>query len=74
VVVGRKKQNWQLKHRNLYLDSECGSAESTTRQRPWKADGFEKKDDELGTPGKFFWWSVSTTRAGRNPAVTADQQ
>jgi hypothetical protein len=52
VVVGKKKQNSQLKHRNLYPDSECGSAESTTKQRSWKVDGFEKKDDELRTPGK----------------------
>jgi hypothetical protein len=42
VVVRRKKQNSQLKDRNLYPDIERGSAESTTKQRSWKAVGFRE--------------------------------
>jgi hypothetical protein len=42
VVVRRKKQNSQLQHRNLYPDIERGSAESTTKQRSWKAVSFRE--------------------------------
>jgi hypothetical protein len=66
VVVRRKNQKTQLRHRNLYTYSECGSAESTTKQRSWKVDNSGWEDDELGMRGKAVWVSGLTLEAARS--------
>ena len=71
MVVRRKNQKTQLRHRNLYTDSECGSAESTTKQSFWKADDSGWEDDELRMPGKAVWVSSLTMWAARFTKVAA---
>jgi hypothetical protein len=56
---------------NLCTDSECGSAESTTKQSFWKADDSGWEDDELRMPGKAVWVSSLTMWAARFTKVAA---
>jgi hypothetical protein len=70
VVVRSKKQNSQLQHRNLYPDIERGSAESTTKQRSWKAVGFREARRRAWVAREVCLVVGSVDEGGKKPSST----